>query len=197
MTLHSNARRRRAAWAAAGLLAAAGTLGASGFPTFDVAAFGQRAVERIQSASQVTYLATIVTNTLAMLETLDDTLDHAFDVAEGAVGSVQDMASLMPGLELGQGQSLLDWKGRATRIRQRAANLASSAALPGPDAWGRCLGGGYHAALDAHAAGSAAGADPGGAGPAAGREAVRPAGALRGRAWRAGGRGRPGGRPAR
>ena len=118
---------------AGGLLLAAGAR--AGFPTIDLAAFTQRVEAAVTANSQLAALATLVTNTTAMMTTLDNTIDQALRHAEGqisALGTWGDLFSGTAGGALGTAAEIQGWTARAGEIRTRAGRVASGAlgALP-------------------------------------------------------------------
>ncbi len=130
MTRSRPRRRLLAAALAALLLAATAT---AGFPTFDVAAFGQRVQKAINDNAQLVGITSLVTNTTTMISTLDSQLDQAFQFAEGRIGALSNWAQMFSGADvLGAPAQVQGWINRAGQVRDRAAQLAAGSlgALP-------------------------------------------------------------------
>ena len=126
-------RGRLALAAAAAALLAGGGAARAGFPTFDVAAFGQRLQTAISENAQVASLASLVANTTTMINTLDSQLSQALRAAEGQISALSDWDQLFPSAEvLGSAAEVRGWIGRAGTLRERAGRVASGAlaALP-------------------------------------------------------------------
>lgn len=132
----TRSKRRRARLALATLAAAllaGGGAARAGFPTFDAAAFGQRLQQAISSNAQVASLASLVTNTTTMIDTLDSQLGQALRAAEGQIGALAGWTGLFPTAEvLGTATEVQGWIARAGNLRDRAGRVASGAlaALP-------------------------------------------------------------------
>ncbi|MCY4479062.1 MAG: hypothetical protein OXB97_04145 [Rhodospirillales bacterium] len=127
----SRARRRLLPAALAALLLAA--TATAGFPTFDVAAFGQRVQKAINDNAQLAGITSLVTNTTTMISTLDSQLDQAFQFAEGRIGALANWNAMFPAADvLGAPAQVQGWITRAGQIRNRAARLAAGSlgALP-------------------------------------------------------------------
>lgn len=129
-----SARRGVSALALAGCLLLAAAAHA-GFPVVDLAAFGQRVQTALTENSQLAALGTLITNTTAMMTTLDDTIDQALRHAEGqisALASWRDLFSDSAAGSLGAAAEIQDWAARLGRIRTRASDVAGGAlaALP-------------------------------------------------------------------
>ena len=129
--------RFRRGWLALAALAVAllggGSAARAGFPTFDAAAFGQRLASAIANNAQVASLASIVTNTTTMINTLDSQLSQALRAAEGGIGALTNWSGMFPAGEvLGTVTEVQGWIGRAGTLRDRAGRVASGAlaALP-------------------------------------------------------------------
>ena len=126
-------RGRLALAAAAAALLAGGGAARAGFPTFDVAAFGQRLQEAITENAQAASLITLVTNTTSMIAALDSQLSQALQAAEGQIGALTNWGQMFPASEvLGAPAQVQGWIGRAAALRDRAGRVASGAlaALP-------------------------------------------------------------------
>ena len=127
----SRPRRRLLAAALAGLLLAA--TATAGFPTFDVAAFGQRVQKAINDNAQLAGITSLVTNTTTMISTLDSQLDQAFQFAEGRIGALANWTQMFSGADvLGGPAQVQGWINRVGAIRNRAERLAAGTlgALP-------------------------------------------------------------------
>ena len=112
------------------LLAATAT---AGFPTFDVAAFGQRVQKAINDNAQLAGITSLVTNTTTMIRTLDSQLNQAFQFAEGRIGALANWNAMFPTADvLGAPAQVQGWITRAGQVRNRAAQLAAGSlgALP-------------------------------------------------------------------
>ena len=124
--------RRALAVALAAMLLLAGTASA-GFPTFDIAAFGQRLQEAITNNAQLAAVGSIITNTSTMITTLNSQLDQAFRFAEGQIGALTNWQQMFPVADiLGTPAQVQGWITRAGTVRDRAGRIASGAlaALP-------------------------------------------------------------------
>ncbi len=131
MTKSRRKRRTLASAFAAVLLLAASA--SAGFPTFDIAAFGQRVHNAITSNAQLAGIASLITNTTTMINTLDSQLNQAFLFAEGRIGALTNWNQMFPvATVLGAPGQVQGWITRAGQVRTRAEQLASGvlAALP-------------------------------------------------------------------
>ena len=127
----SRSRRRLLAAALAALLLA--TTATAGFPTFDVAAFGQRVHNAITSNAQLAGITSLITNTTTMISTLDSQLNQAFQFAEGRIGALTNWTQMFPGASvLGTPGQVQGWISRAGQVRTRAERLASGLLAPLP-----------------------------------------------------------------
>ncbi len=105
----------------------------AGFPTFDVAAFGQRVQKAVNDSAQLAAVGSIVTNTTTMVTTLSSQLDQALQAAEGQISALTNWQDLFPVADvLGAPEEVRGWITRAGRIRSRVERIAngSVAALP-------------------------------------------------------------------
>lgn len=130
----SSAKRGVFALALAGGLLLASAAHA-GFPVVDLAAFAQRVETAITENSQLAALGTLITNTTAMMTTLDDTIDQALRHAEGRISPLGNWPSLFSGSaanSLGAAAEVQDWVTRLGQVRTRANRVATGAlgALP-------------------------------------------------------------------
>lgn len=124
--------RRILAAALAAMLLLAGTASA-GFPTFDIAAFGQRLQDAISGNARLAAIGSVIANTSTMISTLNSQLDQAFQFAEGQIGALTNWQRLFPVADvLGAPAEVQGWITRAGTVRDRAARIASGAlaALP-------------------------------------------------------------------
>ena len=131
MTKSRRKRRTLASAFAAVLLLA--TTASAGFPTFDIAAFGQRVHNAITNNAQLAGIASLITNTTTMINTLDSQLNQAFEFAEGRIGALTNWTQMFPvATVLGAPGQVQGWISRASQVRTRAEQLASGmlAALP-------------------------------------------------------------------
>ena len=133
-TTKTRSRRGRLALAAAAAaLLAGGGAARAGFPTFDVAAFGQRVQQAVTENAQAASLITLVTNTTSMIATLDSQLSQALEAAEGQIGALTNWGQMFPAAEvLGTTAQVQGWIGRAAALRDRAGRVASGALAPLP-----------------------------------------------------------------
>lgn len=125
---------------AAVLLAASAT---AGFPTFDVAAFGQRVQKAINDNAQLAGITSLVTNTTTMISTLDSQLNQALNFAEGQISALANWTQMFPVADvLGAPAQVQGWITRAGGIRNRAGQIAAGTLAPLPTeadvrgAWG-------------------------------------------------------------
>ncbi len=115
--------RRLAALALAGALLCGG-IARAGFPTFDVAAFGQRVQGAINANAQLAAVASIVQNTLTMIARIETQIDHA----EGAIGALANWQQHFPAIAaLGTASDIASFQARAASTLQRAQSLTASA----------------------------------------------------------------------
>lgn len=139
----TTSRRRRLALAAALAATLAAASARAGFPTFDVAAFGQRVQEAVNNNAQLAAIGSIVTNTTTMVTTLSNQLDQALRAAEGQISALSNWTQLFPTAEvLGPAADVQGWIARAGQARDRAGRIASGALAAVPSeaeirgAWG-------------------------------------------------------------
>lgn len=126
-------RRRRLALAAALAATLAAATARAGFPTFDVAAFGQRVQKAVTDNAQLAAVGSIVTNTATMVTTLANQLDQALEYAEGQIGALANWTQMFPTSEvLGPAAEVQGWIARAGQARDRAGRIAAGtlAAVP-------------------------------------------------------------------
>ena len=128
----SRRKRRTLASAFAAALLLAGSASA-GFPTFDIAAFGQRVQQAISSNAQLAGIASLITNTTTMISTLDSQLNQAFQFAEGRIGALANWTQMFPAATvLGAPGQVQGWITRAGQVRTRAERLAAGLLAPLP-----------------------------------------------------------------
>ena len=89
--------------------------------------------QAVNSNAQLAAIASLVTNTTTMINTLDSQLDQAFEFAEGRIGALGNWTGMFPAADvLGAPGQVQGWITRAGQLRDRAARLAAGtlAALP-------------------------------------------------------------------
>ncbi len=128
MTQSRSGRPRRTLAVALASLLLLATSASAGFPTFDVAAFGQRVQAAITENSQLVALGTVIQNTTTMIATLQSQVDQALRFAEGRISALTSWNALFPAADvLGAPAQVQGWITRTGQVRDRARRIASGA----------------------------------------------------------------------
>ena len=133
MTTSKPGRTRRALAVALAALLLLAIPASAGFPTFDIAAFGQRIQTAITQNAQLVAIGSVISNTTTMITALQSQLDQAFRFAEGQISALTNWQQLFPVAEvLGTPAQVQGWITRARQVGDRARRVASGAlaALP-------------------------------------------------------------------